>query len=429
MLLPEQESARTEFKEAWTEKAKTTLVAFANTFGGDIFFGVADDRTVKGLSVTERDRIIRSVMSFARNGCHPSIEGLITESVLTISGKKVLVIHVEPGALRPYSTSASDLSEKTVFVRVGASSVGASRDEIVSMASDSNPIPWEDRTSLVQDLSFSEAARIFATYGQPFGKEFMHVLRLTNKDGLFTNLGWLVSDQNTAGVNMVFFDEASHLVDVNNFSGSILQQMESIRKRLDEINAPLMTKTDRQARDDFYPYPPHALREALTNSLAHRDYSKPVATAINIFSNRMEFVSFGGLPFGMTEQDALKLGISVMRNPGLANIFFRFRWMEHYGSGFPDIWAEYKTSREQPQLVNAPKSLTIVLPKLAAVKASSSYDRVLNLFSGTREMSRSEIEELLGLERSAVGNILKKLMLQQKIVRVGVGRSTKYRRV
>ena len=73
-------------------------------------------------------------------------------------------------------------------------------------------------------------------------------------------------------------------------------------------------------RIDHRDYPEVALREALLNSLVHRDYSYRASTLISLYRDRMEFVTLGGLLAGLELND-LMMGISVCRNPQLANVF------------------------------------------------------------------------------------------------------------
>lgn len=71
-------------------------------------------------------------------------------------------------------------------------------------------------------------------------------------------------------------------------------------------------------------YPPEAIRETLLNAIVHRDYSFSGATLISIFENRIEFVTIGGLVKGITLSD-VELGVSVLRNQYLANVFYRLK--------------------------------------------------------------------------------------------------------
>lgn len=74
--------------------------------------------------------------------------------------------------------------------------------------------------------------------------------------------------------------------------------------------------------------------EALMNSLVHRDYSFSASTLVSIYDDRIEFVSVGGLPAGITLDDIM-LGLSVCRTPKLAAIFYRLQLIEVYGTGMP----------------------------------------------------------------------------------------------
>ena len=69
-------------------------------------------------------------------------------------------------------------------------------------------------------------------------------------------------------------------------------------------------------RIDMRDYPPEAVREALLNTIVHRDYSFSAPIQISIFDDRMEFVSVGGLVKGISLED-VELGVSALRNPCL----------------------------------------------------------------------------------------------------------------
>ncbi len=75
--LPASQDVRVEFTEIWTEKAQKDLIAFANTLGGHLFFGVTDDGVLKGLSKKEVDKTVRSVLSYCRTGVEPVMVDLI----------------------------------------------------------------------------------------------------------------------------------------------------------------------------------------------------------------------------------------------------------------------------------------------------------------------------------------------------------------
>ena len=123
--LPEHEDVRVEFKETWSETAKKTLIAFANTLGGNLYFGVTDDATAKGLSKKEVDMISRSVLQFCRTGTEPVMTDLVsTEVITTGTGSYLLRVSVEPGEDRPYALKGKRYTGGA-YVRDGSMSVTA----------------------------------------------------------------------------------------------------------------------------------------------------------------------------------------------------------------------------------------------------------------------------------------------------------------
>lgn len=99
-------------------------------------------------------------------------------------------------------------------------------------------------------------------------------------------------------------------------------------------------------RVDTRDYPEVAVREALLNSLVHRDYSFRASTLISVYDDRIEFVSVGGLLPGLELED-LMMGISACRNSHLANVFYRLQLIEAYGTGMRKIMGAYADAASQ----------------------------------------------------------------------------------
>ena len=93
------ENENTEFKEKWCESARATLIAFANTFGGRIYFGVNDSGEPVGID--DYDETARSVMNFVRNGVEPDMSALVTVTPLVVDGKTIAEASVSLGDDRP----------------------------------------------------------------------------------------------------------------------------------------------------------------------------------------------------------------------------------------------------------------------------------------------------------------------------------------
>ena len=99
--------------------------------------------------------------------------------------------------------------------------------------------------------------------------------------------------------------------------------------------------------------------------MIHRDYAFHAATLISIYPDHMEFVTLGGLPTGLELAD-IKLGISVCRNPHLANIFYRLQLIEAYGTGIKKIMDSYFGKWKQPSIICSNNAFKIVLPNTNA---------------------------------------------------------------
>lgn len=205
--LPRYEDVRVEFKEAWSETAKKTLIAFANTLGGNLFFGITDEGAAKGICKKEVDQISRSVFQFCRTGTEPVMTDLVSTEVISAGVDSFLLkVSVEPGLDRPYAFRGKRYTGGA-YVRDGSMSVTASEEEIRSMIRDSAPEPWESRLSRKSMLSFGEASNVFAKYQVSFSPAHYLRLGLVDDAGRFTQLGELLSDQNQSKLVVGTFSE------------------------------------------------------------------------------------------------------------------------------------------------------------------------------------------------------------------------------
>ena len=209
---------------------------------------------------------------------------------------------------------------------------------------------FEDMRSLEQNLTFQAASAQFAKCKVPFDASKMQTLGLVSPDGIYSNVAMLLSDQCSSTIKAATFSgiDKSQFQDRREFGGSLFSQMEDMYAYLDLRNRTKAT-FDGLYRHDARDYPEEALREALLNSLVHRDYSFSASTLISVYDDRIEFVSVGGLPSGIALEDIL-LGLSVCRNPKLAAVFYRLNLIEAYGTGMPKILKAYAGSGVKPKI-------------------------------------------------------------------------------
>ena len=189
-------------------------------------------------------------------------------------------------------------------------------------------------------------------------------------------------------------------------------------------------------RHDARDYPEEALREALLNSLVHRDYSFSASTLISVYDDRIEFVSVGGLPSGIALEDIL-LGLSVCRNPKLAAVFYRLNLIEAYGTGMPKILKAYAGSGVKPKIEVSSNAFKITLPNrnsatrdLTAVSdtTKSKEEQILAWIEANGHIVRSDVDALLHVSQATANRILKRMVADGLLRQEGRGRGTRYKK-
>lgn len=425
--LPEEADIRVAFQEAWTDTAKKTLIAFANTLGGKLYFGMSDEGAAKGLSKKEVDQISRSVLQFCRTGAEPVMTDLVSTKVIAAGrGRYLLRVSVDPGEDRPYAFKGQRYTGGA-YVRDGAMSVTANEDELRGMIRESAPESWEARLSRKADLSFAEASDIFRKHQVVFSPAHYRPLGLVDDAGYYTHLGELLSDQNQRSLAIEIFSQDAAALSVREVSGSLLRQIDQVFDFFAAVNLEVIEKTEKLSNKRQFAWPPKALREALVNCAVHRDYSQPEPTKVSIFPNRAEFLPYGRIPRRLSVEDIVLEGVSQCRNERLADIFRRLGWMKNYGSGFSMIWREYANTGAAPKLEATRSVFRIVLPKIQLEEPRPLKERSALLFESHDVLSMAEVMTMLNISRTSANSTVNALLRSGKVEKVGTGRLTRYR--
>jgi ATP-dependent DNA helicase RecG len=434
--IEEGENLTTEFKREYTEEIKKTIVAFANTAGGTLYIGINDTQSIVG--VDKPDDTLLQITNVVRSAIKPDLTLFMECKKEKTKKASVIAITVQKGTACPYYLAGKGIRPEGVYVRQGASSVSASETAILNMIKETDGEKYEDVRSLNQDLTFSEAERSFKMEKVPFGLNQQKTLHLQTADGVYTNLGLLLSDQAVHTVKLAVFEgtEKEVFKDRREFSGSVLKQLGETYEQLDvhnRTNAEVKGLIRQEKKD----YPEEALREALLNALVHRDYAFSSSTLISIFDDRIEFVSIGGLPKGVSLDDIL-LGLSVPRNENLANVFYRLHLIEVYGTGIPKIMRSYADCARKPELQATGNAFKIILPNRNVMrhievgkKASfnENEEKIIALLDKQNEIVRKDVETTLGISLAMAVRLLRRLVDKGAIQVIGGGKNTRYRKI
>lgn len=435
-----RESENVELKAIVGDDMKKEIIAFANSNGGTIYVGVADDGAVLG--VEDADACALQISNMVRDAIKPDVTMFIHYETLDCDGKEIVAVRIQKGTNRPYYLAKKGLRPEGVYVRQGYSSVPATDAAIRQMIKETDGDSFEDTRSMNQFLTFDVLKGEFAARNIAFDKPQMQTLHLISGDGLYTNAGLLLSEQCPYTIKAAVFEGTNQTVfkDRREFSGSLMQQLNEVYDYIDFHNQTYAT-FHKLRRTDTRDYPEEALREALLNALVHRDYSFRASTLISLFDDRIEFVSIGGLLPGLALDD-LMMGISVCRNPHLASVFYRLQLIEAYGTGVKKMMEAYADEPVKPQIMATQNAFKIILPnvnfrskavdspmivgEMAVPFRTSDEAKIMQLLEEKKRITRKEVQNLLDVSQSTAGRILKTLVDNGQITQRGGGRTTRY---
>lgn len=435
-----RETEIVELKSIVMDDIKKEIIAFVNCDGGTVYVGVADDGKVLG--VENADECALQISNMVRDAVKPDVTMFIHYETLECDGKAVVAVNIQRGTNRPYYLAKKGLRPEGVYVRQGYSSVPATDTAIRQMIKETDGDSFENMRSINQALTFEATKKEFEKRNVVFGQPQMQTLKIVSADGIYTNLGLLLSEQCLHTIKAAVFEGINQNVfkDRREFSGSLMQQLNDVYDYIDFHNQTHATFR-KLWRIDTRDYPEVAVREALLNTLVHRDYSFRASTLISIYDDRIEFVSIGGLLPGL-ELDDLMMGVSVCRNPHLANIFYRLQLIEAYGTGMKKIMGAYANALVQPKIKTTNNAFKIILPnvnftpkaaevhkdfeKAANLALDSNEEKVLQFLREHLMITRKETQTLLEVSQSTAGRILKAMVDSGRIKQIGGSRTTRY---
>ena len=427
------ENVDIEYKRMYVPELRKDIVAFANTEGGKLYIGVNDDGTIIGIGDTD-DTMLRLAGSL-KDSIAPDIMPFVRIRAVDECGKNVIAVEVASGSAKPYYLKDKGLKPNGVYVRRGSSSQPLSEAGIRDMIVEYYGKSYETVRSLKQNLTFIAFQKELAERHLSFGEAQMRTLNLIGEDGLYTNLALLLSDQCEHTLKIAIFQGTDDVVFRNHqeFTGSLLSQLKEGFAFLDK-NIAVKSSIDGLRRKDERDYPMAAVREALLNAIIHRDYGFNGSTIINIYDDRIEFISLGGLVSGLS-MDAILMGVSQSRNAGLANVFFRLKLVESYGTGIKRIQALYKGSPKQAVFESATGAFKTTIynlnesgisEKMSLYQPNNEKEIILNLAIKQKSITRKDVEIALSIGSTKAYSLLTDLCNKGILIMQKAGNRTCY---
>lgn len=421
-----REDSNIEYKRQYTPDIQKEVLAFANSGGGTIYIG--RDNEGKSYPLTNVDETLTQIKNSIRDSIMPDLTMFVSCEI----GEDYITITVREGTHKPYFLSQKGLKPSGVYVRQGSSSVPASFDQIREMIKLTDGDKFETARSLNQELTFDAATKEFLRRGVEFGPSQMRTLGIIGSDGLYTNLGLLLSDQCTHTIKFAIFSgtKKGQFKTRKEIDGSVLRQMYSAFDFLSLANNLTATFSGLD-RIEQYDYPEEVLREAMLNAIVHRDYSFSGSIIVNIYDDRIEFVSLGGIMPGLRTED-LFLGISQPRNIKLADVFYRLKHIEAYGTGLRRIMQHYEDFEVKPSIEATHGAFLLTLPNMnharpltEKVQHKPQHRIILEYLQNHPFITNEIVQELLSVKQTRAYGIMREMVNEGLIVKKDVDKTSK----
>ena len=412
-----RETRTVEFKETVTNTFLKTVSAFSNYDGGVIFFGIDDNGNVKGIADVKQSCL--------------DIENKINDSIspqpdytLEIQSENTIKLMIKSGVQKPY------LYKSKAYKRNDTATIEVDTLEFSRLILEGKNIRFEELPCKEQGLTFEilhqklkESIQI-----ETFNRDTLKTLNLYDNEHGYNNAAGLLADRNHfPGIDIVKFGE----------------NISIIQKRATFENISILDVYDKTIKvfRDYYQYeviqgaerkniekiPEAAFREAIANALIHRVWDVESQIRVLMFDDRIEIISPGGLPSGITEEEYLSGKISVLRNRSLANVFYRLGFVEIFGTGITRIKQLYEAGLRKPDFEVSENTIKIMLPVFEENLNLTEDERaVYKILSKTMLKPISEIAPYVSYGKSKTTQLLKDMSQKGVIAVEGRGRGTKY---
>ncbi|MBQ2592085.1 MAG: putative DNA binding domain-containing protein [Candidatus Riflebacteria bacterium] len=411
------ESKFLEYKEKVTNTFLKTVSAFANYGTGKILFGVKDDGTIVGINNAQKVCL--------------DIENVINDSIspqpdysIEINKKSVIILTVREGLNKPY------LYKSKAYKRNDTSTVEADRLEFTRLILEGKNISYENLKAEKQKLTFKVLERNLKNIVgiKTINNDILRTLELYSSNEGYNKAGEILADVNTLpGIDIVRFGSNINIILNREIieKESVLTQYEKALEIYRKYYTYEEIKGSR--REIIETVPEKAFREAVINALLHRTWDVKAQIRIAMFEDRVEIMSPGSLPKGLSEKEYLDGQVSILRNPILGNVLFRLHLIERFGTGVKRINEEYLKSRVKPKFEFYDNSIKVTLPVMELDLGLKDDElRIYNALKNKQILSSSEITGITGFGKNKTIEILKKLVEQGYIKVTGSGRGTKY---
>ena len=413
-----KESKELELKSTITNTFLKTVSAFSNYNSGKIIFGIDDNGKIIGLENIEE------LCLDLENKINDNISPKPDFRFIKDTKKNIITLIVEEGLNKPY------LYKGKAYKRNDTSTVEVDKVELNRLTLLGLNQYYEELKARKQDLEFKVLKKELEEklLLRNFSKDVLKTLNLYDDKNGYNNAAELLADKNTfSGVDIAKFGKSiDEILDRNLFVNiSIILQYQKTLEAFNRYYKYEQILGSERIEKELIPE--KAFREVIANALIHRTWDVNSNIRISMYEDKIEVSSPGGLPSGISEKEYLNGQISQLRNPILANIFFRLKYVEMFGTGIRRINESYKKFTVKPNFEIFENSIKITLPITKTELFLTTDEKIImDILEKGNILSSSEILEKVEFKKDKLNKILKNLIQKNYVDVIGNGRGTKY---
>lgn len=338
------ETNRIENKEQLNEDFEQEVIAFLNyKEGGIIYVGINKNGQVVGVENTDLTQL--QIKDRIKNNIQPSTLGLFDVIVETIDNKEVIKVIISSGTEKPYYLRKKGRTPEGCYIRVGSSKERMTERMIEEMFSRRIKNSLKEIESPRQDLTFRQLKIHYEGNGMILNDNFARNLNLLTDEGKYNYNAYLLADENNISIKLVKYLGTSKMELIENQEYGYCCLITATQRILDRLTAEntVYAKIEYNGRKEVEMIDSKALKEAVINAMVHSDYTLSTTPIIELYSDRIEITSGGGLPQGLSQEEFLE-GVTAPRNKELIRVFKDVDLIENIGSGVLRILDAYDKS-------------------------------------------------------------------------------------
>ena len=380
-----------------------------------------------------------------KNNIQPSTLGLFDVTVETLNDKDVIKIVISSGTEKPYYLRKKGRTPEGCYIRVGSSKERMTERMIDNMYAKRIKNSLKEIDSPRQELTFNQLKIYYEEHNIKLNDNFLQNLDLLTIDGKYNYNAFLLADENNVSIKLVKYLGTNKLELLENLEYGNRCLITATQKLLDRLDVENTTyaKIEYFGRKEEEKIDSKALKEAVINAIVHNDYSYGNSPIVELYSDKLEITSAGGLPQELSQEEFLE-GVTAPRNKELIRVFKDVDLIENIGSGILRILDAYDKScfkfmehflrvsfkyKENPFNYDSKNKVsvndTINGTINYTIKLTKNEQLVLNLIMNNTKMTREEIVSKTKLSDRTISRAIRHLQDENIISREG-SRKTGY---